>query len=153
MLDEVRWNTTEISISRSDTSVYKHGGIHRRMYLFFVLSFFCSGYHSHAQRKGSRYHHRSGDDIRYVQNSNNQAIKKVTLLRIRSGFTSHIHTFLFVFCLFPPRVCSALAIYSLFFMRWALAVTPANYPLLFCHICNEGVQIGQLGRWATAKEM
>jgi hypothetical protein len=35
-------------------------------------------------------------------------------------------------------------------MRWALAVTPANYPLLICHVSNEIVQVIQLGRWATA---
>ncbi len=46
--------------------------------------------------------------------------------------------------------CVALAVYSLLFMRWALAVTPANYPLLVCHVSNEVVQLVQLGRYAAA---
>ena len=45
---------------------------------------------------------------------------------------------------------SALAVYSLLFMRWAIAISPANYPLLVCHIANEGVQLTQLGRYAMA---
>jgi len=47
-----------------------------------------------------------------------------------------------------PRMTSALAVYSFFFMRWSLAITPPNYPLLLCHICNEAAQLVQLGRWA-----
>jgi len=50
-----------------------------------------------------------------------------------------------------PVMTSSLAVYSLFFMRWALAISPANYPLLICHISNEAVQLFQLGRWANAK--
>jgi len=49
-----------------------------------------------------------------------------------------------------PVMTSALAVYSVFFMRWALAVSPANYPLLLCHISNEVVQLVQLARYATA---
>ena len=45
---------------------------------------------------------------------------------------------------------SALAVYSLLFMRWAIAITPANYPLLVCHIANEAAQLTQLGRYAMA---
>lgn len=44
----------------------------------------------------------------------------------------------------------ALAVYSVFFMRWALAITPANYPLLVCHVSNEVVQLAQLGRYVNA---
>lgn len=46
---------------------------------------------------------------------------------------------------------AALCVYSLFFMRWALAITPANYPLLFCHFCNEVAQLSQLARWLSYK--
>ena len=46
--------------------------------------------------------------------------------------------------------CSALAVYSVLFMRWALAVTPANYPLFMCHVANEAVQLAQLGRYLNA---
>ena len=49
-------------------------------------------------------------------------------------------------CLYP----SALAVYSVLFMRWALAVTPANYPLFMCHVANEAVQLAQLGRYLNA---
>jgi len=35
-------------------------------------------------------------------------------------------------------------------MRWALAVSPANYPLLLCHVANEAVQLTQLGRYFAA---
>ena len=49
-----------------------------------------------------------------------------------------------------PVMTSSLVVYSILFMRWAIAVTPANYPLLVCHICNEIAQLAQLGRWANA---
>lgn len=43
----------------------------------------------------------------------------------------------------------ALVIYSLTFMRYALAVTPWN-PLLFaCHFVNEGAQLTQGYRYLT----
>jgi hypothetical protein len=45
---------------------------------------------------------------------------------------------------------AALVFYSFLFMRWSLAITPANYPLLVCHASNEVVQLVQLGRWANA---
>ncbi len=37
----------------------------------------------------------------------------------------------------------ALCIYSATFMRYALAVTPANYLLFACHFINEGSQLSQ----------
>jgi len=46
---------------------------------------------------------------------------------------------------------AALAVYSLLFARWSLAVSPANYPLLLCHISNEVIQLVQLGRYASAQ--
>lgn len=41
----------------------------------------------------------------------------------------------------------ALTIYSATFMRYAFAVTPANYLLFACHFINEGSQITQGYRW------
>lgn len=37
----------------------------------------------------------------------------------------------------------ALCIYSATFMRYSLAVTPANYLLFMCHFVNEGAQLTQ----------
>lgn len=37
----------------------------------------------------------------------------------------------------------ALTVYSLTFMRYALAVSPANYLLFGCHLVNEGAQLTQ----------
>jgi hypothetical protein len=47
---------------------------------------------------------------------------------------------------------SALAVYSLLFMRWAIAISPPNYPLLVCHIANETAQLVQLGRYAASEK-
>jgi len=49
-----------------------------------------------------------------------------------------------------PRMTTALCVYSLLFMRWALAISPVNYPLFVCHLCNEAVQLTQLGRYVSA---
>jgi len=38
---------------------------------------------------------------------------------------------------------AALCIYSATFMRYALAVTPANYLLFLCHAVNETAQLTQ----------
>lgn len=43
----------------------------------------------------------------------------------------------------------SLIVYSLVFMRYSLAVTPANYLLFGCHFINEGAQIGQGARWVN----
>jgi len=48
-----------------------------------------------------------------------------------------------------PKMTATLGIYSCFFMRWALAISPANYPLLVCHICNVVAQSTQLVRYFT----
>ncbi|KXX80819.1 Mitochondrial pyruvate carrier 1 [Madurella mycetomatis] len=37
----------------------------------------------------------------------------------------------------------ALCVYSATFMRYSLAVTPANYLLFLCHFVNEGSQLTQ----------
>lgn len=42
----------------------------------------------------------------------------------------------------------SLIVYSLVFMRYALAVTPQNYLLFGCHVVNETAQLGQGFRWA-----
>jgi mitochondrial pyruvate carrier 1 len=41
----------------------------------------------------------------------------------------------------------ALIIYSMTFMRYALAVQPKNYLLFACHFVNEGAQLTQGYRW------
>lgn len=38
---------------------------------------------------------------------------------------------------------AALCVYSATFMRYSLAVTPANYLLFACHFINEGSQLTQ----------
>jgi small nuclear ribonucleoprotein B and B' len=38
---------------------------------------------------------------------------------------------------------TALVIYSATFMRYSLAVSPANYLLFACHFVNEGAQLTQ----------
>ncbi|CDK25423.1 unnamed protein product [Kuraishia capsulata CBS 1993] len=52
----------------------------------------------------------------------------------------------------PPDVISgpmtvSLVLYSAVFMRYAMAVTPANYLLFGCHFVNEFAQLGQLYRF------
>jgi len=49
-----------------------------------------------------------------------------------------------------PKMSATLGIYSCFFMRWALAISPANYPLLVCHVINATLQTTQLVRYFTA---
>eukprot|EP01114_Cavostelium_apophysatum_P017415 TRINITY_DN5167_c0_g1_i1.p1 TRINITY_DN5167_c0_g1~~TRINITY_DN5167_c0_g1_i1.p1 ORF type:complete len:109 (+),score=0.16 TRINITY_DN5167_c0_g1_i1:137-463(+) len=51
-----------------------------------------------------------------------------------------------------PKMTAVLGIYSLFFMRWALAIEPANYALLAMHGVNAGAQATQLGRWLTTSK-
>jgi hypothetical protein len=41
----------------------------------------------------------------------------------------------------------ALCIYSATFMRYSMAVSPANYLLFACHFVNEGAQLAQGYRW------
>lgn len=53
----------------------------------------------------------------------------------------------------------ALTIYSLTFMRYALAVQPKNYLLFLCHFVNEGAQLTQgyrfmqYHKWGGKEEM
>ncbi|KAI9744060.1 MAG: hypothetical protein M1818_002212 [Claussenomyces sp. TS43310] len=49
--------------------------------------------------------------------------------------------------LISGQMTGALVIYSATFMRYALAVRPANYLLFGCHFVNEGAQLVQGYRW------
>jgi hypothetical protein len=44
---------------------------------------------------------------------------------------------------------AALCVYSATFMRYSLAVTPANYLLFACHFINEGSQLTQGYRYVN----
>eukprot|EP01098_Paradermamoeba_levis_P009142 TRINITY_DN3793_c0_g1_i1.p1 TRINITY_DN3793_c0_g1~~TRINITY_DN3793_c0_g1_i1.p1 ORF type:complete len:105 (-),score=21.85 TRINITY_DN3793_c0_g1_i1:13-327(-) len=44
------------------------------------------------------------------------------------------------------NMTAALAVYSVFFMRWALAIHPPNLALFACHVTNEAAQLVQLYR-------
>jgi hypothetical protein len=45
-----------------------------------------------------------------------------------------------------PVMTSVLAVYSCTFFRWALAISPANYPLAACHAANAMTQTTLLGK-------
>lgn len=55
-----------------------------------------------------------------------------------------------------PAMTSILCIYSALFMRWSIAISPANYPLFLCHATNSTVQAATFVRWVygtlTAKK-
>ncbi len=51
-----------------------------------------------------------------------------------------------------PTQTATLALYSSFFMRWALAITPPNYPLLACHAVNVTAQCVQLARYTIVNK-
>ena len=46
-----------------------------------------------------------------------------------------------------PQMSTILAVYSVVFMRWAIAISPANYPLFACHVVNSSAQFATLGKW------
>eukprot|EP01108_Squamamoeba_japonica_P006627 TRINITY_DN5418_c0_g1_i1.p2 TRINITY_DN5418_c0_g1~~TRINITY_DN5418_c0_g1_i1.p2 ORF type:complete len:135 (-),score=13.88 TRINITY_DN5418_c0_g1_i1:7-369(-) len=48
-----------------------------------------------------------------------------------------------------PNMTSALCVYSALFMRFSLVIKPRNLLLFSCHLCNEAVQLTNLGRWAN----
>jgi len=53
-----------------------------------------------------------------------------------------------------PWLCFvAMALYSLFFMRFAWMVKPRNYLLLTCHASNETAQLYQLQRAVGAQKL
>lgn len=47
-----------------------------------------------------------------------------------------------------PQLTGVLAVYSCVFMRWALAISPANYPLFACHVANSTAQTATLVKYA-----
>ncbi|KAM0434634.1 hypothetical protein ACHAPT_003733 [Fusarium lateritium] len=49
--------------------------------------------------------------------------------------------------LISGQMTGALIIYAGTFMRYSLAVTPANYLLFACHFVNAGAQLTQGYRW------
>ncbi|EFW99904.1 upf0041 domain containing protein [Grosmannia clavigera kw1407] len=49
--------------------------------------------------------------------------------------------------LISGKMTFALVIYSATFMRYAMAVQPANYLLFACHFVNEGAQLTQFYRY------
>ncbi|KFY30903.1 hypothetical protein V493_01571 [Pseudogymnoascus sp. VKM F-4281 (FW-2241)] len=61
--------------------------------------------------------------------------------------------------LISGQMTAALCIYSATFMRYSLAVSPANYLLFACHLINEGSQLTQgyrylnYHRWGGKEEM
>jgi len=50
------------------------------------------------------------------------------------------------------RMSAVLSVYSFFFVRWSLAISPANYPLFACHTTNCTIQAIQTLRGITAKK-
>lgn len=44
------------------------------------------------------------------------------------------------------KMTGVLCVYSLLFMRFGYMVTPRNYLLIACHVCNEAVQVTLLSR-------
>jgi hypothetical protein len=44
---------------------------------------------------------------------------------------------------------AALTVYSMTFMRYALAVSPKNYLLFGCHVVNSGAQLTQGYRYLS----
>ncbi|EPY33748.1 hypothetical protein STCU_02018 [Strigomonas culicis] len=47
-----------------------------------------------------------------------------------------------------PVMTSILLVYSSIFCRWSIAISPANYPLLACHLTNSTVQAATLAKKA-----
>lgn len=52
-----------------------------------------------------------------------------------------------------PVMTSVLCVYSSLFMRWAVAIAPANYPLFACHATNCLVQLATLSKWSYGNVM
>ena len=45
------------------------------------------------------------------------------------------------------RMTSILSLYSLVFVRWAIAISPPNYLLCACHLTNSSAQLVTLGKY------
>lgn len=52
-----------------------------------------------------------------------------------------------------PVMSSVLCTYSLLFVRWSVAISPANYPLFLCHATNSTVQAATTLRWVYGKTL
>jgi mitochondrial pyruvate carrier 1 len=50
-----------------------------------------------------------------------------------------------------PQMNAILMLYSSVFFRWAIAVSPPNYPLWACHVANMSAQLLTLGKWGIHK--
>ena len=48
-----------------------------------------------------------------------------------------------------PSMTATLMCYSCVFFRWAIAISPPNYPLMACHTANATAQGFTLLKWAT----
>jgi hypothetical protein len=103
-----------------------------------------AGYFEHLQPAGPE-EDRSSHDLWYLH-----PLDTTALLAWRSGAVVDGDCGPWLTFLLDGPGCAALVFYSFLFMRWSLAITPANYPLLVCHASNEVVQLVQLGRWANA---
>eukprot|EP00670_Eutreptiella_braarudii_P006361 CAMPEP_0174285606 /NCGR_PEP_ID=MMETSP0809-20121228/9001_1 /TAXON_ID=73025 ORGANISM="Eutreptiella gymnastica-like, Strain CCMP1594" /NCGR_SAMPLE_ID=MMETSP0809 /ASSEMBLY_ACC=CAM_ASM_000658 /LENGTH=89 /DNA_ID=CAMNT_0015381419 /DNA_START=24 /DNA_END=293 /DNA_ORIENTATION=+ len=49
------------------------------------------------------------------------------------------------------KMSAVLSTYSFFFIRWALAISPANYPLCACHFTNSSLQAIHTARGIRAQ--
>ena len=49
-----------------------------------------------------------------------------------------------------PLMSATLAVYSGVFIRWAIAISPANYPLCACHVTNATAQALTALKYTTA---
>ena len=47
-----------------------------------------------------------------------------------------------------PEMTLTLLVYSSIFLRWSIAISPANWPLFACHVTNALTQAVTLGKWA-----
>ena len=48
-----------------------------------------------------------------------------------------------------PMTC-VLTLYSAVFFRWAIAISPPNYPLMLCHVANSSAQLATLAKYTIA---
>ena len=51
-----------------------------------------------------------------------------------------------------PNMTATMALYSVFFMRFAWRVQPRNYLLFACHVSNCTVQLYNLNRWSSVQD-
>ena len=51
------------------------------------------------------------------------------------------------------KMSAVLSAYSFFFIRWALAISPPNYPLFACHFTNSSLQAVHTARGLRAHSL